>query len=403
MNLRDDAFDVVVIGGGIVGLASAWQILRRRPDVRLLILEKENRIAAHQSSRNSGVIHSGVYYRPNSLRALNCRRGYRLLLDFCQQYHLPYEICGKLIVATTPEERSALDTLCERGKANGLSGLRILGPEEAREIEPHVQAVAALWVPQTGITDYRLIAQKLAQLIEEAGGIVRTGVRVQRLRLTSEGMRIEADTWQGIARQVVACAGLYSDHVALCSGIQPPVRIVPFRGEYYELKSDRTHLVRNLIYPVPNPNFPFLGVHFTRTITGRVEAGPNAVLAFRREGYRRWDIHLGELAEILAFRGFRRLASRYWRDGWAELQRSLSRKLFVQALQRFVPELQLDDVVPTRSGVRAMACTPDGQLHDDFIFLERPRILHVCNAPSPAATASLSIGETVAERVVRNL
>ncbi|MCS7037732.1 MAG: L-2-hydroxyglutarate oxidase [Saprospiraceae bacterium] len=401
MSLSDSTFDIAVVGGGIVGLASAWQLLRRRPDARLLVLEKENHVAAHQSSRNSGVIHSGVYYRPGSLRALNCRRGYGLLLEFCQQYGLPYEICGKIIVATTPEERPALDVLYERGQANGLTGLRILGADEAREIEPHVRAVAALWVPQTGITDYGRVAQQLAELIAQAGGIIRTGARVQRLQTTSEGVRIEADTWEGVAKRVVTCAGLYSDHVALSSGARPEVRILPFRGEYYELKPEREHLVRNLIYPVPNPNFPFLGVHFTRRIAGGIEAGPNAVFAFRREGYRRWDIHPGELAEALAFRGFRRLARRYWRDGWAEMQRSFSKKHFVRALQRLVPELQPDDVLPARSGVRAMACTPEGHLHDDFLLLETPRILHVCNAPSPAATASLAIGETVAERVLK--
>lgn len=401
MSLPDSAFDVAIAGGGIVGLASAWQLLQRRPDWRVLVLEKEDRVAAHQSSRNSGVIHSGVYYRPGSLRALNCRRGYGLLLDFCQQHGLPYEICGKIIVAATPEERPALDVLLERGTANGLTGLRLLGPEETREIEPHVRAVAALHVPQAGITDYGRVAQKLAELIAQAGGVIRTGTRVRRLHATPEGVRIEADTWEGMAQRVVTCAGLYSDHLALRSGPSLDVRILPFRGEYYELKPEREHLVRHLIYPVPNPNLPFLGVHFTRMISGRIEAGPNAVLAFRREGYHRWDIHLGELAETLAYQGFRRLARRYWRDGWAEMQRSFSKKHFVRALQRLVPELQPDDVVPARSGVRAMACTPEGQLHDDFLFVETPRILHVCNAPSPAATASLAIGETVAERVLK--
>lgn len=401
MSFSDSAFDIAIVGGGIVGLASAWQLLQRRPDARVLLLEKEARVAAHQSSRNSGVIHSGIYYRPGSQRALNCRRGYELLLNFCQQHGLPYEICGKIIVATTPEERPTLDVLHERGTANGLTGLRLLSPEEAHEIEPHVRAEAALHVPQAGITDYGRVAQKLAELIAQMGGVIRTGTHVRRLHATPEGVRIEADNWEGVAGRAVTCAGLYSDRVALRSGAQLDVRILPFRGEYYELKPEREHLVRHLIYPVPNPNFPFLGVHFTRMITGGIEAGPNAVLAFRREGYRRWDIHPGELAETLAFKGFRRLAHRYWRDGWVEMQRSFSKKHFVRALQRLVPELQPDDVVPARSGVRAMACTLDGQLHDDFLFVETPRILHVCNAPSPAATASLAIGETIAERVLK--
>ncbi len=393
--------DVAVVGGGIVGLATAWQWLQQRPDTRVIVLEKEPQVATHQSSRNSGVIHSGIYYRPGSLRAQNCRRGYALLLSFCQQQGLPYEICGKIIVATTAEELSRLETIYQRGLANGLTGLRRLGPEEAREIEPHVRAVGALWVPQTGITDYGAVARKLADLIENAGGVILRGTRVQQLQQHAEGVRLRADCWEGIAQRVVTCAGLYADHVARSSGLHPEVRILPFRGEYYELVPERTHLVRNLIYPVPHPHFPFLGVHFTRNINGGVEAGPNAVLAFRREGYHRWEVHVGELAEILAFPGFRQLAWRYWRDGWAEVLRSFSKKHFVRALQRLVPELCSEDVVPTRSGVRAMACTPQGELYDDFLFVEMPRILHVCNAPSPAATASLAIGETIVKRLLQ--
>ncbi len=397
MTTSGSTFDFAVVGGGIVGLATAWQLLRRHPEARLIVLEKEAHVAAHQSSRNSGVIHSGIYYRPGSLRAQNCRRGYAMLLDFCQQYGLLYEVCGKIIVATTPEERPSLDSLLQRGLANGLTGLRLLSPEEAREIEPHVRAVAALWVPQAGITDYATVARKLAELVCAAGGQILMGARVQQLQVRADGVLIRAEQWEGIAQRVVTCAGLYADRIARRSGMRPEVQILPFRGEYYELLPERTHLVRNLIYPVPNPNFPFLGVHFTRTLSGAIEAGPNAVLAFRREGYNRWDVHLGELAEILAFDGFRRLARRYWRDGWAEILRSFSKRHFVRALQRLVPEVQPDDVIPTRSGVRAMACTPQGQLHDDFLFVQTPRILHVCNAPSPAATASLAIGETVAQ------
>ncbi len=399
--MSDDILDLVVVGGGIVGLATAWQFIQRRPEARILVLEKEDRLAAHQSSHNSGVIHSGVYYRPDSLRARNCRRGYRLLLEFCQQYDLPYEICGKVIVATAPHEHPVLETLYRRGIANGLDGLRLLTSEETRAIEPHVRASAALWVPQAGITDYRMIAFKLAELFERAGGNVRTQTRVRRFRTTSEGVHIMADTWEGMARRVVTCGGLYADHLALNGGADISVRILPFRGEFYELVPERRYLVRHLVYPVPHPSFPFLGVHFTRTLSGTVEAGPNAVLAFRREGYRLRQAHAGELLQTLSFSGFWRLARRHWRDGWAELQRSFSKKHFVRALQRLVPELTVDDVVPTRSGVRAMACTPDGRLYDDFLLAQTSRILHVCNAPSPAATAALAIGETIAERLLQ--
>ncbi|MBL7774947.1 MAG: L-2-hydroxyglutarate oxidase [Saprospiraceae bacterium] len=395
--------DIIVVGGGIVGLATAWQLLQKRPDLRLLVVEKEKAVASHQSSRNSGVIHSGIYYRPGSLRATNCRRGYQLLLEFCREQGLPFDICGKIIVAVEASERGPLEQIYQRGLANGLKGLRKIGPDETREIEPFARAVEAVWVPQAGIVNYGHVAQKYAELILAAGGQIQTGVRITGIRQTPGAVRLEAENWEGSARLAVVCGGLYSDHLARKSGENPGVQIIPFRGEYYELVPERHHLVRNLIYPVPNPNFPFLGVHFTRMIEGGIEAGPNAVLAFRREGYHRSDLHLGELLETLAYPGFRRLARKYWRDGWAELQRSYSKKRFVQALQRLVPELKTQDVRPGRSGVRAMACTPDGQLHDDFLILEKPALIQVCNAPSPAATASLAIGETLAARVWQQL
>ncbi len=396
-------FDVAVVGGGIVGLATAWQILQRRPSTRLIVLEKEARVAMHQSSRNSGVIHSGIYYRPGSLRAQNCLRGYRLLLDFCRHHDLPYAICGKLIVATTEEERPPLEVLHRRGLENGLTGVRLLSGAEAREIEPYVNAAAALWVPQTGITDYGAVARQLAHLVEQAGGLIRVNAEVERLTPSSQGLRIGARSWEGTARYAVTCAGLYADRLARRSGAQFDGQILPFRGEYYELVPERTHLVQHPIYPVPNPNFPFLGVHFTPKIGGEVEAGPNAVLAFRREGYRRQDVSWSDLAETFAFRGFRRLACRHWREGWSEIQRSFSKRHFVHALQRLIPAIQPDDLMPTRSGVRAMLCTADGHLYDDFFFEEGPQVLHVLNAPSPAATASLAIGETLAEKVLQRL
>ncbi|MCC6459318.1 MAG: L-2-hydroxyglutarate oxidase, partial [Saprospiraceae bacterium] len=367
------------------------------------VVEKENQVASHQSSRNSGVIHSGIYYRPDSLRALNCRRGYALLLSFCREQGLPFDVCGKIIVAATEAERAPLDQIFRRGQENGLAGLRKIGPAEAQAIEPHVRAVEAVWVPQAGITDYGAVARKYAELIGLAGGTLVLGQRVTGIFSENVAMRVETTAGEHQARVVVNCGGLYSDHLATLSGETPGVQILPFRGEYYELKHEREGLVRNLIYPVPNPNFPFLGVHFTRMIQGGIEAGPNAVLAFRREGYSRWDLHLPELAETLRFPGFQRLARRYWRDGWAEMQRSYVKARFVKALQHLVPDIRSEDLVPGRSGVRAMACLPDGRLHDDFLILEKPRLINVCNAPSPAATASLAIGETIAQRVLRQL
>jgi L-2-hydroxyglutarate oxidase len=398
-----NTYDALIVGGGIVGLATAYQLLERQPRLRLAVLEKENQVAQHQSSRNSGVLHSGIYYRPGSLRASNCLHGYALMLDFCRKHGLPFDICGKIIVAATEDERGQLDQIYRRGLENGLAGLRKIGPEEARDIEPHVRAVEAVWVPQAGITDYGLVAQKYAELIRTAGADIFTAQQAKRVVEDRENQIIETQDRVFRTRLLINCAGLYSDKMALRTGQEPEVRILPFRGEYYELLPERQHLVQNLIYPVPNPNFPFLGVHFTRMIHGGIEAGPNAVLAFRREGYSRWDVHLRELAETLGYRGFQRLARRYWSDGWAEMRRSWSKTLFVRALQHLVPEIRSADVVPGRSGVRAMACNPDGSLHDDFLILEKPRVINVCNAPSPAATASLAIGETVAERVMRQL
>ncbi|MCK6695103.1 MAG: L-2-hydroxyglutarate oxidase [Thermoanaerobaculia bacterium] len=396
-------YDILIVGGGIVGLATAYQLLKRRPALRVAVLEKENRVAQHQSSRNSGVLHSGIYYRPGSLRARNCLRGYALMLDFCREYGLPFDVCGKIIVAAEEKERGQLDQIYRRGLENGLPGLRKIGPEEAREIEPHVRAVEAVWVPQAGITDYGLVAEKYAELILAAGGDIFTGHPALRVVEERGTVLVETPDRVFLASLLVTCAGLYSDKIARLTGQDPEVHILPFRGEYYELRPERQHLVRNLIYPVPNPNFPFLGVHFTRMIHGGVEAGPNAVLAFRREGYSRWDLNISELAETLGYSGFQRLARRYWRDGLAEMRRSWFKSHFVKALQHLVPEIRSDDLTPGRSGVRAMACTPDGSLHDDFLILEKPGVINVCNAPSPAATASLAIGETVAERALQQM
>ena len=393
-------YDIVIAGGGIVGLATALQLLESRPGLRIAVLEKEDAVAMHQSSRNSGVIHSGIYYKPGSLRARNCLRGYGLMLRFCREHDIPHDVCGKVIVAVEEGEREGLDRIFKRGRENGLEGIRKLSPEETREIEPHVQAVEAVWVPQAGIVNYGTVARKYAELIAKKGAEIHTGSAVRRIVKDGSGLVVETPRGTFAAGLFINCTGLYSDAVARMTGSNPDLQILPFRGEYYELIPGREHLVRNLIYPVPNPNFPFLGVHFTRMIDGGIEAGPNAVLAFRREGYGRADIHAGELAKILAYPGFRRLAARYWRDGWAEMKRSFFKKHFVSAMQRLIPEVTPDDVRRGRSGVRAMACGPDGQLLDDFRIMEQPGIINVCNAPSPAATASLAIGETLAQKAL---
>ncbi len=398
-------YDVIITGGGIVGLATALQLQRQGPRLRIAVLEKEGQLASHQSSHNSGVIHSGIYYRPGSLRATNCKRGYEQLLQFCRENNIQHDICGKIIVASEASERSALDKILQRGIENGLQGIRKITAEEAREIEPNVQAVEAVWVPQAGIVDYGTVAHKYAEIFQANGGEVFVNQKLVRVKTEKTAVVVETSNShnQGLSLEgnvLVNCAGLYSDYVAQRTGQNPGVQIIPFRGEYYELKPDSEHLVRNLIYPVPNPNFPFLGVHFTRMIHGGIEAGPNAVLAFRREGYSRWDLNIKELVETLAFPGFQKIACKYWRDGWAEIQRSYSKAHFVRALQRLVPSIQADDLIPGRSGVRAMACDREGNLLDDFLILEHPRILNVCNAPSPAATASLAVGETIAKKIL---
>ncbi|MBK7937544.1 MAG: L-2-hydroxyglutarate oxidase [Lewinellaceae bacterium] len=395
-----DRYDIIIAGGGIVGLATGLQLQRAAPKLRIAILEKENQVAIHQSSRNSGVIHSGIYYKPGSLRATNCLRGYRLLIDFCRDQGIPFDICGKIIVATLESERGQLDKIYRRGLENGLAGIRKISPEEVAGIEPHVRCIEAVLVPQAGIIDYGTVARKYAELIADKGGRIFTGHKVVAIQENPDEVMVTAGNCEFSARVFVNCGGLYSDTITRLAGEHPGVQILPFRGEFYELKPDRQHLVNNLIYPVPNPDFPFLGVHFTRMIGGGIEAGPNAVLAFGRESYSRWDLNIRELLEILAFSGFQKIARKYWRDGWAEMQRSYSKRHFVRALRRLVPEISEDDVIPGRSGVRAMACDGDGNLLDDFFILERKRCVHVCNAPSPAATASLAIGETVAGKVL---
>ncbi len=389
--------DVIVIGAGIVGLATALNLIRRNPRLKVLVLEKESAIARHQTGNNSGVIHSGLYYKPGSLKARNCIWGYQLLIDFCREHGIPFDLCGKVVVATEQEQVPLLHNLFERGAKNGLSGFRMLNTDQLREHEPHVAGVAGFFVPQTGIVDFRKVAEKYAAIFSEAGGEIVTGEHVTEITMAENRAEVITKTSAYESSLVVNCAGLYSDKVAAMSSSRVDVRIIPFRGEYYKLRKEREHLVRNLIYPVPDPNFPFLGVHFTRMMKGGVEAGPNAVLAFSREGYRKANIRLGELAETLLWPGFQKVAARYWRTGLGEMYRSFSKTAFTRALQKLIPEVQEADLVEGGAGVRAQACDRTGGLVDDFLILEERLVINVCNAPSPAATSSLAIGETIAD------
>ncbi|MDQ3395576.1 MAG: L-2-hydroxyglutarate oxidase [Bacteroidota bacterium] len=393
--------DVVIIGGGIVGLATAYKILIQNPRLKLLLLEKEQHLAAHQTGHNSGVIHSGLYYKPGSLKAKNCINGYNLLVNFCREENISFELCGKIVVATDPKEITLLDTLFARGLQNGLEGLKILKKEELKEYEPHVEGVAGIFVPQTGIVDYKVVAEKYAQKVKAMGGSIHFGEKVVDIKSGTSGSTVVSSKKTYEAKLVVNCAGLYSDKVAQLTHKQLDLRIVPFRGEYYELKPEKHYLVKNLIYPVPDPNFPFLGVHFTRMIGGGVEAGPNAVLAFKREGYKKSQVNLRELAETLAWPGFQIVAAKYWKTGIGEMYRSFSKAAFTKALQKLIPEIQENDLKMGEAGVRAQACDKTGGLLDDFLVLENEHAINVCNAPSPAATSSLSIGETISKLALK--
>ena len=391
-------FDYAIIGGGIVGLATAMMLGRRSPGSQMVLFEKELDFARHQSGRNSGVIHSGIYYKPGSFKARFARDGSRSMVEFCREHGIKHNVCGKVIVATKEKELPLLDNLFRRGVANGLS-ITKLRAEQVQEIEPHVRCLAGIKVPSTGIADYKGVCGKFADLIRGQGGILMTGTAVNGLHEVGGTHRIETTRGEFEARFLVNCAGLHSDRVALRAGIKPEARIVPFRGEYYELVPERRHLVKSLIYPVPNPGFPFLGVHFTRMIDGSVHAGPNAVLAFKREGYHKTDIDMVDLFETLTFGGFWRLARRHFKDGLMEIYRSVSKKAFVRSLQQLIPEVTERDLVPTQAGVRAQALHRDGTLVDDFLIIKDRCAIHVCNAPSPAATASLEIGKAVASEL----
>jgi L-2-hydroxyglutarate oxidase len=396
--MNSPPYDVVIVGGGIVGLATALAFTEDRPQIRLAVLEKESRVGAHQTGHNSGVIHSGIYYRPGTYKARLCVDGSKRMRRFCQDHGIRVERCGKVIVATNADELPRLDDLYSRGVANDVPGVEKIGPERLRELEPHAAGLGAVYSPETSIVDFGEVARTLAAIIREHDVEFALSTEVTRVIEAGNELRVETNRGNWRATYLINCAGLYSDDVARRSGIIPDVRIIPFRGEYYLLRRDRRSLVRGLIYPVPDPQFPFLGVHFTRTVHGEVEAGPNAVLAFAREGYTMGRIHVRELWGILRYRGFWSMGRRYWRTGIYEFRRSLSVNAFVRSLQRLVPDLRVEDVVRGSAGVRAQAVTRDGSLVDDFRIVEAPRAIHVLNAPSPAATASLSIGRYIAAR-----
>jgi L-2-hydroxyglutarate oxidase len=390
-----ERYDVAIIGAGIVGLATGLKLTERFPRARVVIVDKETRIAAHQTGHNSGVIHSGIYYRPGSYKARQCSEGKAMMREFCAQHAIKVIDCGKVIVAISPDELPRLQTLYERAQANGVP-VEMIEPDRLREIEPHAAGIRGIWSPTTAIVDYVEVAEAMARDLRQRGVEIELGAGVTQIARTSEGVDLWATRRAVLAKRLINCSGLYSDVVARLGGAKPEVQIVPFRGEYYMIRPDRRHLVRTLIYPVPDPEFPFLGVHFTNTVHGEVEAGPNAVLAFAREGYTFGRVRPMELGQTLTYSGMWHMARKYWKTGSYEMYRSLSKKAFVKALQRLVPEIQPDDVVRGGAGVRAQAVAPDGSLVDDFRIVADDTGIHVLNAPSPGATASLSIGQHIA-------
>ncbi len=396
--MTEKSFDILVIGGGIIGTATALS-LQKSSKLNILLIETEKKLAFHQTGNNSGVIHSGLYYKPGSLKAKNCAEGREMLYKFCAENNIPYEMCGKIVVATNESELNALDELYNRGVVNGLTGIKKLSAEEIRNYEPHSTGIAGIFVPQTGIVDYSIVTDAYAKLFLDGGGYLETKCKFLSLK-NSDGELIAVTTkGEFKTKFLVNCGGLYCDRIAKLCGVNPGLQIIPFRGEYYKLKKEKEHLVKNLIYPVPDPRFPFLGVHFTRMMKGGVEAGPNAVLAFKREGYTKKDFSVSDLSQMFFYSGFWKMASKYYRMGFGEFYRSFSKKAFVSALQKLIPEIQEADIEPGGAGVRAQALEPDGKLVDDFRIVEAKRMVHVLNAPSPAATASLSIGRTISDLV----
>ncbi len=395
-------YDYIVIGAGLVGLSTAYHIQLKNPGSKILILEKEKDVSLHQSGHNSGVIHSGIYYKPGSLKAKNCIEGYSAIINFAEKYGIKYDLCGKIIVATNNEELPLLDNIYKRGIENGLQNLQYLSREEFREIEPHCEGVKAVKVPQTGIIDFPGVAKKLKELFENLGGETFFNEEVTKISQKPEEIVIQTQSAEYKTRKLITCAGLYSDKVSGMSGAEKDFIIVPFRGEYYKIRDSKKYLVNHLIYPVPDPNFPFLGVHFTRMIDGNIEAGPNAVLAFKKEGYKFSDFNLAETLDTFTYPGFWKIAMKYGKTGLGEIHRSLSKSAFTKALQKLMPEIQQDDLIPGGAGVRAQALKQDGSLIDDFDILKNGSIIHVRNAPSPAATSCLSIGNRISDLAVQN-
>jgi L-2-hydroxyglutarate oxidase len=390
-------YDFAIVGGGIVGLSTGMALSEKYPEAKILVLEKEKQWAHHQTGHNSGVIHSGIYYKPGSFKAKFAKAGSQSMVEFCQKHNIEHDICGKVIVATKPEELPIMDNLFQRGLDNGLAISKI-SPAELKEIEPHVAGLGAIRVPMAGIVNYKQVTETFAKIIAERGGELRLNTRVQNLHETKDLVTIETNQGTFTSRLLINCAGLHSDRVANMI-VKTDMKIVPFRGEYYELKPEKRYLVKNLIYPVPNPQFPFLGVHYTRMIGGHVEAGPNAVLAFAREGYTKKDINLKDLAEVLTYPGFLKLAGKFWKEGMEEMVRSFSKAAFVKSLQQLIPEITGDDLEVAPAGIRAQALKSDGSLVDDFHIIHGQSSVHVCNAPSPAATASIQIGKSIANQI----
>jgi (S)-2-hydroxyglutarate dehydrogenase len=394
--------DLIIIGGGIVGLATAYRFQQRFPDRTVRIVEKENRLAAHQTGRNSGVLHSGIYYKPGSLKAKNCREGKREMEKFCTAEEIPFELCGKVIVATSEPEIPRLADIYARGQANGVR-CELIGPERLAELEPYAAGLQAIHVPEAGIVDYGVVCDRLAARIRACGGEITLSARVTGFRTTATEVVVDTTAGEFTAMQAVNCGGLHCDRIARLAGESPAAKIVPFRGEYFKLKPEAEHLCRTLIYPTPDPAFPFLGVHFTRMIEGGVECGPNAVLAFAREGYRKTDVNIRDLVESLTYPGFLRLAAKYWRTGCGEMWRSISKAAFVRALQALVPEIRAEHLEPAPAGVRAQSLMRDGSMVDDFLIESSDRVINVLNAPSPAATSSLLIGASIVDRISQRL
>jgi len=396
-------YNVIIIGAGIVGLATAYSILNKNPEVKLLLVEKENEVAKHQTGNNSGVIHSGIYYKPGSLKAINCRRGYQMLLDFCDENNIEYDICGKVIAATSENELHALENIYNRGIENGLNGLEYLSENQLKEKEYHANGIKGIFVPQTGIIDFKVVSEKLAELIRKKGGEIVFNSSLQKIKNSQDEIIIETNNGEYHSKFVITCAGLQSDRIARMTKPDLDVRIIPFRGEYYKLKDSSKTLVNNLIYPVPDPAFPFLGVHFTRMINGDVECGPNAVFSFKREGYSKLSFNFRDTIDSLSWRGFHKVALNYWQIGMGEFYRSFNKNAFVKALQKLIPEIKESDLIKGGAGVRAQACDKNGKLIDDFYFVEQENTIHVCNAPSPAATSALSIGEYISGKYFKQV